>query len=330
MNKNKDQDMEIDLPDADDLSQLYEVGADEMPPARLDARIKAEAHAAVDGKPRSLLSHWRAPFATAAVIVLSVTLITFMKNDDVMPPAPSAKIAMREQARLQQATPDSSTVAPSESQHEEERAADAPIPEQSLELAKKSTDTSQNAAAPATRRAETAPPETATEPAAAPAPSAPTAAKPEGTVAGAPATDNNAYRSLTTAAKPLHGRADIVSVEADGTAGAYQFTVTIKSADTGCQQYADWWEVVSEDGRLLYRKIMLRSHVNDQPFARAGGPVPIQPDTVVWIRAHMRPTGYGGVAFKGSVASGFEQTALTSLFASTLTDAAPLPKDCES
>ena len=80
--------------------------------------------------------------------------------------------------------------------------------------------------------------------------------------------------------------ADVIGVQVSGAPGAYQFNVTIKSPDTGCQQYADWWEVVSEDGRLLYRRVLLHSHVDEQPFTRSGGPVPIQADTVVWVRAH--------------------------------------------
>lgn len=123
--------------------------------------------------------------------------------------------------------------------------------------------------------------------------------------------------------------ADVIGVQAGGSAGAYQFNVTVKSPDTGCKQYADWWEVVSTDGKLLYRRVLLHSHVDEQPFTRSGGPVPIQADRVVWVRAHMNTAGYGGVAFKGSVKTGFKQAVPDAGFASGLAKQAPLPEGCD-
>jgi hypothetical protein len=123
--------------------------------------------------------------------------------------------------------------------------------------------------------------------------------------------------------------ADVVSVEVSGQAGAYQFSVGIKSPDTGCVQYADWWEVVSLDGKLLYRRVLLHSHVDEQPFVRSGGPVPIPPDTVVWVRAHMQPGGYGAVAFRGSARAGFQQAELSPAFAAGLAQSPPLPQGCD-
>ncbi len=123
--------------------------------------------------------------------------------------------------------------------------------------------------------------------------------------------------------------ADVIGVRASGTPGAYQFNVTIKSPDTGCQQYADWWEVVSEDGQLLYRRVLLHSHVGEQPFTRSGGPVPVQPDTVIWIRAHMNNTGYGSMAFKGSVKAGFKPAMSEVGFAAGLAKQRPLPEGCD-
>ena len=61
-------------------------------------------------------------------------------------------------------------------------------------------------------------------------------------------------------------KADITAVKASGSDGNYQFSVTIKSPDTGCDQYADWWEVIDEDGNLLYRRILMHSHVNEIPW----------------------------------------------------------------
>lgn len=49
----------------------------------------------------------------------------------------------------------------------------------------------------------------------------------------------------------------------------------MRSPDRDCGLYADWWEVVGEDGRLLYRRILMHSHPDEQPFTRPGGPVAI-------------------------------------------------------
>jgi hypothetical protein len=125
-----------------------------------------------------------------------------------------------------------------------------------------------------------------------------------------------------------HASADVTAVAASGRPGSYDFSVTIRSPDTGCSQYADWWEVLDESGRLLYRRILWHSHSDEQPFERGGGPVPIQADTVVWIRAHMKPEGYGGTAFKGSVRAGFKAAPMPQGFARGLEHVSPLPDSC--
>jgi hypothetical protein len=122
--------------------------------------------------------------------------------------------------------------------------------------------------------------------------------------------------------------ADVTSVQVSGSDGAYQFSVQVSSPDTGCDQYADWWEVLTEDGELVYRRVLLHSHVGEQPFTRSGGPAAIQAGTVVWVRAHMNTGGYGGQVLKGSVQTGFEPAELSPDFAADLADQPPLPEDC--
>ena len=124
-------------------------------------------------------------------------------------------------------------------------------------------------------------------------------------------------------------RADVVRVQARGAPGAYELAVTVRSPDRDCGLYADWWEVVSEDGRLLYRRILMHSHPDEQPFTRPGGPVPIAADTTVIVRAHLVPTGYGGAVLRGSVARGFSAWAdAPPDFAASLATRPPLPKEC--
>jgi len=122
--------------------------------------------------------------------------------------------------------------------------------------------------------------------------------------------------------------ADVVSVEVTGAPDAYQFSVGVASPDEGCDQYADWWEVLTQDGELIYRRILAHSHVSEQPFVRSGGPVAIGPDTVVLVRAHMHPGGYGGSVFKGSVHAGFEEVELSPGLAAGIEKEPPQPTGC--
>ncbi|MGC1219174.1 MAG: hypothetical protein WA883_17005 [Phormidesmis sp.] len=123
--------------------------------------------------------------------------------------------------------------------------------------------------------------------------------------------------------------ARVTAVEVNGDeASGYTFAVTVESPDEGCERYANWWEVVTEEGDLLYRRILVHSHVDEQPFTRSGGPVIIGADEMVLVRSHMQPTGYSTQVMKGSIASGFESTSLPADFASELAEAAPLPSGC--
>jgi hypothetical protein len=127
---------------------------------------------------------------------------------------------------------------------------------------------------------------------------------------------------------PPSDQAEVLEVKVSGEAGVYNFSVTISSPDEGCNQYADWWEVISQDGELFYRRILLHSHVNEQPFTRSGGPVAIEADTIVLVRAHMNSGGYGSLAMQGSLEGGFEQVELSDDFAADLGETPPLPEGC--
>ncbi len=122
--------------------------------------------------------------------------------------------------------------------------------------------------------------------------------------------------------------ADVLEVEVSGTENNFTFSVTIRSPDTGCEQFADWWEVITPDGQLIYRRILLHSHVNEQPFSRSGGPVNIDTQKKVIVRAHMNKTGYGGLAMQGTVKDEFLKMELASDFAVSLEKTKPLPTGC--
>jgi hypothetical protein len=122
--------------------------------------------------------------------------------------------------------------------------------------------------------------------------------------------------------------ADVLAVALSGEPGGYQVDVTILSPDTGCGQYADWWELVRPDGTLVYRRILLHSHTDEQPFTRGGGPVALAAGDEVIVRAHMHPGGYGGQVLRGSADHGFREERAEPGFAAALEQSAPLPEGC--
>ena len=129
--------------------------------------------------------------------------------------------------------------------------------------------------------------------------------------------------------KAASGNPTVIKVEFSGEENAYTFNVTIASPDTGCDQYADWWEVIDLDGNLIFRRILAHSHVNEQPFSRSGGAVDIAATTEVYVRAHMNNLGYGSAVQKGSIANGFTPATLDVDFAKTLQEQEPLPDGCD-
>jgi len=96
------------------LDRLYREAAREAPPAHLDAPILAAARRDAGARPRSLTStlrRWHVPVSIAAVVIVSVSLVILVREEDgeqivpaVAPPAeqpaaPSAQPALADAAR---------------------------------------------------------------------------------------------------------------------------------------------------------------------------------------------------------------------------------------
>ena len=136
-------------------------------------------------------------------------------------------------------------------------------------------------------------------------------------------------KSENTIAIDQAPKASVLSVSSTGSTGNYTFSVEISSPDTGCKQYANWWEVITEDGStLIYRRILGHSHVNEQPFVRSGRAVSISENEIIIIRDHMNTSGYGTNTFKGSIANGFTAFTVPKDFATELATQKPLPSNC--
>ncbi len=71
------------------------------------------------------------------------------------------------------------------------------------------------------------------------------------------------------------------------------FSVTLEHADEGWNHYADQWDVVTLDGRLLKSRVLYHPHVDEQPFTRSlsGVSIPAGSEQVK-IRARDSRHGY--------------------------------------
>jgi hypothetical protein len=97
--------------------------------------------------------------------------------------------------------------------------------------------------------------------------------------------------------------ADVVQVRAVASGdGTWTFHVTVEHPDTGWEDYADGWDVVTPEGEVLkpdpeseFTRTLLHPHVNEQPFTRSQSGIVIPEGvTEVRVRAHDIVDGYGG------------------------------------
>jgi len=97
----------------------------------------------------------------------------------------------------------------------------------------------------------------------------------------------------------MAGQADVIGATVQARGGdLFDFTATIRSRDTGWDRYADGFEVLAPDGRVLGERKLLHPHVGEQPFTRELNGVRIPPGIAhVELRAHMKGVGYGGARF---------------------------------
>lgn len=99
------------------------------------------------------------------------------------------------------------------------------------------------------------------------------------------------------------GEADVIDVKVSRSApGTYDFDVTIRSVDKGWEHYADAFEVLSPDGKVLGRRVLVHPHETEQPFTRELHGVRIPPGVArVTVRARHKPKGYDGKTLEVAV-----------------------------
>lgn len=92
------------------------------------------------------------------------------------------------------------------------------------------------------------------------------------------------------------GKADVIAAEAKRQSdGRYMVSATIRHADEGWEHYADRFDVMTADGKVIGERILAHPHVEEQPFTRSLGGVAV-PDGVMElrVRANDKVHGLGG------------------------------------
>ena len=91
------------------------------------------------------------------------------------------------------------------------------------------------------------------------------------------------------------GEANIIKVEIQHSFDdVYNFNVTVVHQDEGWKHFANGWEVLSPQGKVLAVRVLQHPHVNDQPFTRSMQVKIPEGISEVIIRAHDLVHEYGG------------------------------------
>lgn len=93
------------------------------------------------------------------------------------------------------------------------------------------------------------------------------------------------------------GEVRIVDVRVE-CPGSCTFAVTLQHADQGWNHYANQWDVVMPDGKVLKSRVLHHPHVDEQPFTRSLSGVMV-PQGVQQVRVRARDSvhGYGDQEF---------------------------------
>ena len=101
--------------------------------------------------------------------------------------------------------------------------------------------------------------------------------------------------ALTTAFSAHAGEADVEAVTAKCNAVSCTFNVTVKHSDQGWNHYANKWDILTPEGKVIATRTLYHPHVNEQPFTRSLGNVTVPEKlTKVVVRAHDSVHKYGG------------------------------------
>ena len=156
-----------------------------------------------------------------------------------------------------------------------------------------------------TRAPATQPPHTP-EASSTPIPATPVPKTPEASPTAPTPTEPSPSATPTPAPSPEASgaaNADVLYVRAvEAAEGTWTFHVTVQHPDTGWEDYADGWDVLTPDNTALkpdpdspFTRLLLHPHESEQPFTRSQSGIVIPPGvTLVRVRAHDLVDGFGG------------------------------------
>ncbi|MBT3339225.1 MAG: hypothetical protein HN855_10105 [Anaerolineae bacterium] len=109
--------------------------------------------------------------------------------------------------------------------------------------------------------------------------------------------------TATPPASSANADADVTHVRAiQANDGSWTFHITVSHPDTGWDDYADGWDILTLNGTQLkiqesdvFTRLLAHPHENEQPFTRSQSGIIIPEDvTQVIVRAHDIVDGFGG------------------------------------
>ena len=88
--------------------------------------------------------------------------------------------------------------------------------------------------------------------------------------------------------------ATVVAAEARATGAEWTVSVTLRHGDTGWDDYADGWRIVTADGTILATRPLAHPHVTEQPFTRSLSGLDLPAGTPLYIESSTNVTGWSG------------------------------------
>ncbi len=100
--------------------------------------------------------------------------------------------------------------------------------------------------------------------------------------------------ALLISATALANEVQIKKVEIRGnnTEDNWTFHVTLKHNDSGWDHYADAWQVVDENGKVLAKRVLYHPHEHEQPFTRSLSGVKLKGNAIIYVEAHDKVHGW--------------------------------------
>jgi hypothetical protein len=98
---------------------------------------------------------------------------------------------------------------------------------------------------------------------------------------------------IATPLSVIAAQVDIRHAEFTEQNSTWTVSTTLHHIDTGWEEYADAWRIVTVDGHVLATRVLYHPHVDEQPFTRSLNQVRLPPGlTTVFIEAHCKAHGW--------------------------------------